>query len=280
MTDKDAGKLEKNDDSMLKKALELASGELLNDANGNKNDSLPRHDMPQDNSRDSVKSAFESESNWHKALPKGETSVSLEQVKESLKNPALSEQSKSYLQYIEDNFTKVAGIASKNDKASSDRVSLQDMVAVGGMNEILPAKMQSGVKFLHEHFFELSGLDDKITGPRIERLIWDHSFQLYPKETQNLISGLPEVFRGAVICPHNFDSKKAPSLGRDEALALDAASVTDNLRIQALQKAMFAAKTIKLEDNLSNKDAQFQYSTASLRYAELKKKGLDDLLSK
>ncbi|HNH52828.1 MAG TPA: hypothetical protein PLL07_10460, partial [Nitrosomonas sp.] len=61
------------------------------------------------------------------------------------------------------------------------------------MNQVSPEKIDAGVNYLKKHFFELSGLDDKVSSQRIDKLIFDHSFQLFPKETQDRLYDIANV---------------------------------------------------------------------------------------
>ncbi len=263
MTDNLVGKPDKADDTVMQKALTLASGELLNAAISLARPvELASSSVLQDNTNSAVKSEVDAETNWHRALTKGEDSLTQAQINERLQDSSLNREDKEFFRMMNDHFSQIAGISEIKEQ-SPVVIKLSDMIAVGAMNQISPGRIASGLQFMKEHFFELSGLDDKISANRIERLLWDHSFQLYPKETQSLISGLPELFKGVVISPHNFDKTKVPGLGRDETLKQDAAFVSDNLRIQALQKGMFGTKMQRLETNLSSKEAQSQYSIAA-----------------
>src|SRR5579883_2686784 len=124
-------------------------------------DSLPDQKLPGDH-RDSkmddasaqkdayssaIKSALDAESGWRHAFPDSAKSVTQDELKARLGDPAIDASSRGYLQFLNDNFDKLAGLASAQDKMDSSKISLNDVAAAGAMNDISPEHMHSGVKF-------------------------------------------------------------------------------------------------------------------------------------
>lgn len=275
------------DAPILKKGLEQAqaqgaSRELLGAAQNELQPGLKEviDRIAQDESyKNAIKSEVDAESSWRRAFPKGENTATQDKLKEELKNPSMDPHTRGYLQYLSDNFSKIAGIASqKQDK--NPALSIADAAAFGGMNETSPARIKSGVEFLQNKFFAVSGLDDKVTAERLDRLIYDHSFQLFPQDVQDHFYELSSVIKSADQRLSNFDqsNKRTKSgLSADDAKTLNPEELSDNLRIQALEKRMFGKSLAKLDGKAIGPEAKSQYAAASQRYKELKEK-VSDLL--
>jgi len=265
---------EKSKDPLLKKAMEQGAADLLSQ------ESLKASISEQEAYRGAVKSQVDAESNWTHALPKGQKSLSSDEINEQLKNPKLDPQTHGFLHFLQDNFLEIAGTAGQKG-ADKSKVSINDVIAIGAMNEVSPEKIDDGVKFLQENFFKLSAFDDKITAERVEKMMFDHAFLLYPKETQNRISELPAVIKSVDQRPQNYYQNNRMKLGlsEDDAKKLNARDLTDNLRIQALEKGMFGTSALKFDSKSLNPKALIQYEEAAQRYAELKNKGLEKFLA-
>jgi hypothetical protein len=266
----------KADDPVLRDAMqhvhsesEQASHNLLNAA------------LKEDGYKTAVHSEFEAEANWHHAFSKGQTALTQTELSEMLKNPKLDTQSQGFMHFLQDNFEQIAG-CSANAAAKADKVSINDVIAIGGMNEVSPGKIRDGVDFVQNNFFALSGLDNKVTADRVEKLTYDHSFLLLPKSTQELLYDLKDVVKSANRLPADFDHGKRVKSGltEDDARALKADALSDNLRVQALEKGMFGTSVQKFDSNVLGPKAQQQFDEAAKRYNELKSKGLDKYLQK
>jgi len=272
---------ENTDDPVLRSAMKDAHSESEQASHN-----LLKAAVPEDGYKTAVHSEFEAESNWHHALPKGQTSLTQADISESLKNPKLDSQSQGFLHFLQDNFSQIAGCANadaKGDKVSvSVSVSINDVIAIGGMNEVSPGKMHDGVEFVQNNFFALSGFDNKVTADRVEKLTFDHSFLLLPKGTQELLYDLKDVVKSADRRPADFDHGKRVKSGltEDDTRALKAEALSDNLRIQALEKGMFGTGVQKFDASAIGPKAQQQFDQASKRYNELKSNGLDEYLHK
>lgn len=228
-----------------------------------------------------AKTEFEAESNWNKAFGKNAGSFSAEQLKEQANRTDLDPRSQGFVQFLNDNFSKIAGISARRD-ANPAKISMSDVTVLGAMNEINSKSIDDGVNFLKENFFKVSGMDNKVTVERVERLLFDHSFQFFPKDVQERLNDSLLVVKSADKNPANFDAqgiRKKAGFTEDQAKQLNAAELTDIARAQALQKGLYGKNTQKFEGKTVGKDAQAQYSEAQKRYAELKARGLDSFLS-
>ncbi len=231
-----------------------------------------------------AKSRVDAEVNWNSAFPEGTKSVSKEDLQKLLQDKNLAAHNRGYIEFIDENFSKIAGLAEPGGAKAQDgkdtRVSLSDMSTLGGLNEIDPARMRAAVDFMQSKFFELSSMDNKVSSQRIERMLFDHSFQLFPKDVQEKIYDLTKLVKSADQRLENFEGNKRVKSGltEDDARALDAKTLTDNLRIQELQKSMFGRKFAGLDGKTLSADAKSQYESAARRYAELQKQGLDEFL--
>jgi hypothetical protein len=270
----DHGK-EQSKDPVLDKAIKQGASDLASQ------ELLKATITEQEAYRGAVKSQVDAESNWNHALPKGQKSLSADDIKEQLKNSKLDPQTKGFLHFIQDNFLDIAGTAGQKGSTDNSKVSINDVVAIGAMNEISPEKIDDGVKFLQENFFKLSGFDNKLTAERVEKMQFDHAFLLYPRETQVRIEELGPVLKSVDQCPQNYYQNNRIKLGvsEDDVKKLNAGELTDNLRIQALEKGMFGGAELKFDAKVMNPKAQSQYDEAAKRYAELKSKGLEKFLS-
>lgn len=234
----------------------------------------------QDGYHGAIKTAADAESSWRRAFADGKSAVSQEDIKSRLSDPSLDAHSKGYLRFLQDNFDKLAGLSSTKDKPDG-KLNLADLGAAAAMNEISPEHLQSGVKFLQDKFFELSGMDDKVTRDRVEKMYWDHSFKLFPKDTQQNIFDLISVMKSVDQRPENFPQGKRgkTALSDEDAGKLDGKQLADNLRVQALQRWIFGKNAQGFDGTSLGKDALTQYQQASKRYAE-KSSALDSILSK
>lgn len=274
----DAADRKKGDE---KAAVNSASEQLLSDSQGRffeKKDlnAAVGEIQRQEAYRGAVKSEADAEISWNQTIG-SEKSVSSTDIKNRLKDQSLSPQQQGVLQFLDDNFSKIAGTVG-ND---SSRMSKADLMAVGGMNQISPEKIDAGVSFLKDHFFELSGLDDKVSSQRVDKLIYDHSFQLFSKETQERLYDIASVVKSSDQNPKSFDQGKRlhSGLTKDETDALNSKELSDNLRIQALEKTMFGAKFQRMDGKQLSPEQSSQYTAAEKRYRELQSKGLDKFLS-
>lgn len=235
----------------------------------------------QDGYNGAIKTALDAETSWRHAFGDGQNSVSKDQIKARLNDPSVDAHSKGFIKFVQDNFDRLSGLSSSKDNADTSKISVADVAAAGAMNEISPEHMQSGLKFLQEKFFELSGMDNKITRDRIEKMYWDHSFKLFPKETQDNIFNSMSVLKSVDQRPENFTQGKKgkTSLSEEDTNKLDANQLADNLRIQALQKWMFGKNAQNLDSAVLGKDAITQYQQSAKRYTEQKSK-FESLLAK
>lgn len=228
-----------------------------------------------------VKTEFDAESNWGKAFGKNAGSFTAEQLKAHAQRTDLDPHSQGFVQFLSDNFPKIAGISSRKDVTPA-KISMTDVTTLGAMNETDPESMDAGVKFLKDHFFKVSGMDNKVTVDRVERLLFDHSFQFFPKDVQERLNDSLLVVKSADKDPANFDSqgqRKKSGFTEEQAQKLDASQLTDMVRAQALQKALFGKSTQKFEGKTVGKDAGAQYAEAQKRYSELKSRGLESFLA-
>lgn len=275
--------------------------------------------------KEALSSTFNAESGWTRTLGLKDK-INLDTINENLNKEGLDEENKAYLQALKDNFSKIAGTAT-GDK---NTLAIEDVRAIGRMNDISTAKLETGVQFLREKFFNISGMDDKVTLSRVNQIMWDHSFGLMPEETQEQIHLIPAILESSLKHPSNFNRyglQMKTALEQEDALSLSAAQLTDNMRIEALRKEMFADKLADTDgyggiasiglgsfigatlSSVSPKlglaarvgtmaistiagatagwvggtfmerhAAQKQHEEASLRYAQLKSAGLDNLL--
>ena len=242
--------------------------------------------------RGALKTELDAELNWNRALPKGETVLTAAKLKERLQDPKLEPESRGFLKFLDDNFSKIAGVAGRKDKGadkattpgatSATELSINDATAVGGMNQINPEKMDAGVKFLQDNFFKLSGMDNKVSSERMDRLLFDHAFQFYSKETQDRMYDVADVVKASDQRPQSFSNGARTKSGLQEtdAAGLKPNELVDSMRIQALQKAMYGRSTAKYDGKSLSKDAESQYEQAKKRYTDLRKNGLDDFLQK
>ena len=231
--------------------------------------------------KQAVKSEPEAEVSWNRAFPKGERSLSHDKIKERLKDPSLEGKSKGFVQFLDDNYDKIAGMAGTgSDK--NPALSVTDVMTLASMNQVDPVRMQAGAQFLKDKFFQISGMDDKVNAQRVERLLFDHSFSLFPKETQERLNDIVSVVKSVDQSPSAFDQsgkRTRSGLTSDDAQKLNATELGDNLRIQSLQKGMFGGKTVKFDAKQISPDARTQYEAAQKRYHELQNKGLDQFLA-
>lgn len=281
VADNDAGK-EKPQDPQLQKAFDWASADKAHAAQAS--EELLKAADPNETYKTALKSEYDAESNWTHSLPKGQTALTADQIKDILKKPDLDAQSQGFMHFLQDNFLHIAGVAGSDGgraDASAAKISLGDVVALGAMNEVSPEKMEAGVKFLQGNFFPLSGFDNKVTSERVEKLLYDHSYLLLPQETKDLIYDLTNVVKSSDGSLADFDKGKRTKSGltEDDAKALKANELTDNLRIQALEKGMFGTALQRLDGKTLGAKAQAQYDEAAKRYKDLRSKGLDDFLS-
>lgn len=228
-----------------------------------------------------VKTEFEAEANWNRAFGKGASSFTADQLKEQAKRTDLDPHSQGFVQFLNDNFSKIAGIAARRD-GNPAKISVNDVAAIGAMNEIDAKSMDAGVKFLKENFFKVSGMDNKVTVDRVERLLFDHSFNFFPKDVQDRLNDSLLVVKSADRNPANFDNqgnRKKSGFTEEQAQSLNAGELTDIVRAQALQKGMFGKTTQKFEGKNIGKDAPAQFAEAQKRYAEIKNRGLDAFLA-
>lgn len=227
-----------------------------------------------------LKTEFDAEAQWNRIFKNSQKSIRKSGLDEKLKEPGLDAQSKGYLQYLQDNFPSLAGITSRKSE-KSPALSLNDLTAFAAMNEVSPKKIESGIQFLKDNFFKVSGTDDKVTGERVERLLFDHSYLLFPKDTQERLDDLYQAMKSVDLRPQNYEQGKRLRTGinAEEAAKLDPAELSDNLRIQALQKGIFGRQTVKLDKKSMSADAGKQYEEARARFLELKKNGIERFLS-
>lgn len=275
----------------FKKELDEAAGVLLRSAGKESvaelGGHLPsaddiRHEIERQKAYDSaLKTEFDAEAQWHQIFKKGEKNIRFGQLDERLKDAGLAPQSRGYLQYLKEHYKEIAGIASvKGEKDPA--LSLNDVTSFAAMNEVSPEKIASGVQFLKNNFFKVSGTDDRVSGERVERLLFDHSYLLFPKDTQEKLDDLYNAMKSVDLRPQNYEKGKRVKTGvsAEEAAQLDGMELSDNLRIQALQKGMFGKQTVKLDKKSMSLEAEKQYADARARYLELKESGLDKALSK
>lgn len=274
-------------DPVFDKAHDLAAAELLKDvahqptkdaAGKLSSDETVRNDAY----KNAVKSSVDAEANWRQSVPKGQTALTEDQIKDQLQRADLDPRSRGFLQFVGDNFSRLAGVAALDGQDSS-KVTLKDVAAIGAMNEISPGSLDKSVKFLQDKFFELSGMDNKVTRDRVEKMYWDHSFRLFPQETQDRIYDLMAVMKSADQRPEDFDhngKRIKAGLTSDEAQKLSGAELADNLRVQALQKWIFGQNTQKFESSQLGKDAVLQYNRTAQHFKELKEQGLDSFIAK
>ncbi len=228
-----------------------------------------------------VKTEFDAEANWGRAFGRNAGSFTAEQLKVQAQRTDLDPHSQGFVQFLSDNFSKIAGISARKD-SSPAKISLTDVAALGAMNETDPKSMDAGVKFLKEHFFKVSGMDNKVTVDRVERLLFDHSFQFFPKDVQERLNDSLLVVKSSDKDPANFDAqgqRKKAGFTEEQAQKLDASELTDMVRSQALQKALFGKSTQKFDGKTVGKDAGAQYSEAQRRYSELKSRGIESFLA-
>ena len=229
---------------------------------------------------DAAKNEFEAEANWGRAFGKAASSFTAEQLKEQSQRSDLDPRSQGFVQFLNDNFSKIAGLSAKKDSTPA-KVSLSDVAVLGAMNEVDPSSMSAGVKFLQDNFFKVSGMDNKVTVDRVERLLFDHSFQFFPKDVQERLNDSLLVVKSADKAPSNFDAqgkRQRSGFTEEQAQKLNAADLTDAMRAQALQKGMFGRNTQRFDGKTISKDAPAQIAEAQKRYAELKNRGLDAFL--
>ena len=285
----DKSKIKESADAQHSNEQENAAANLwqssVSDQDFMKDDSLAKKAAEavaqQDGYKGAIKSAVDAESSWKRAFPDGASSVSGDQVKARLNDPATDAHTKGFLQFVQDNFDKLAGLSSLKDKPEAGKLNVTDVACAGAMNEISPEHMQSGVKFLQDKFFELSGMDNKVTRDRVEKMYWDHSFKLFPKETQQDIFDLMSVMKSADQRPENFPQGKKgkTALSDEDAGKLDGKQLADNLRIQALQKWIYGKNAQGFDSATLGKDALTQNQFASKRYSEQSSK-LESILAK
>lgn len=286
MTDKSAGKAE-SEDAKFKSALEEAATQLGKDAGV---DGLPgklpafdeiRNEMArQEGYRKALSSEFDAEASFRRVFP-GQASVNLDKLASSLKNPELDPKDRGYLQFLQDNFDKIAGVGSRKSEKTAD-LTVQDVRAMAAMNETNPQFVSAGLAFLSKNFFQVSDSDGKVNAERVERLLHDHSYLLFPKETQEGLLNLGAAMKGVELHPANYEKGRRIkfALTAEDAEKLDAAELVDNLRIQALQKVMFGRQTQKLDKKSMSPEAEKQYKEAAAKYVQLKAAGLNEFLEK
>lgn len=270
-----------SEDGVERQVAQSGSENLLRDAQGQRFgnrelDAAVAEIQRQESYKGAVKTEADAEINWNQSIGNAK-SLSAADIKSRLNDNNLSPQAKGFLQFLDDNFSNLAGAVSKD----ASHVSKADLMAIGGMNSVSPERIDAGAKFLKDHFFELSGLDDKVSAQRIDRLIYDHSFQLFSKETQDRLYDVANVVKSSDQSPQSFEQGKRVRSGltRDDANTLQAQELSDNLRIQALQKALYGAKLQRFDGKTLGGDSSSQYNAAAQRYRELQKKGLDSFLA-
>lgn len=222
-------------------------------------------------------SEADAETNWRRAFNQKEL-LSKENLAEKLKEEKLDPHSRGFLEFLSANFDKIAGIAT----AKPDKLSFKDLIAVAGMNEVDSSRVEAGLEFLKSKYFEISGLDDKVSSQRVERLLFDHAFLLYPKETQSRLSDLFDIFKIAESLPSNFDEKGKrvrAAFGKEDCQALKSEELIDHARIRALQKGIFAGAFLSASKNSFSPQARKQYAEAQKRYFELKDAGINDFIN-
>lgn len=265
---------------------EQASQRLLFDAQSDRKGVLPDTSMKeivdeiarQQGFKGALKSEPEAEISWNQAFPGGEKSVSADKLKQRLQDPKLDGRSKGFIQFLDENFDKLAGISGKGDK----QLCVTDVMAAAAMNQVDPVRMDGAVDFLKKNYFQVSGMDDKVNKERLDRILFDHSFSLFPKETQERLMDLSNVLKSADQRPSNFDQtgKRTKSgLVPEDADKLSGQELSDNLRVQSLQKYLFGAKTQKFDGKQLGAEAKSQFDTAQKRFKELQAKGLDKFLA-